>query len=304
MTTESKSRSSGIDRVGSVPWGTHICHFYQSKRDLTDILVPYFRAGLENNEYCLWAASDPLSAEECLVELDKGVANLGLYLDRQQITVTDSRTSYTRDGEFDAENTLRGLVEAEELALNCGFDGLRVSANTSWLTEEEWTTFARYELSADMMLRRHKTIGLCSYPLGRCAPLNIVEVVSGHRLVLIRGTDGWKVIHNNGNGHLANLRSNGLTYQRIGQILGLSKQRIAQLLSPNRRIDSVNSNTRQSVSAHRLLSTTDAAGFLGVHPNTVRRWSDHGLIHTYRVGKRPDRKFRRIDLEKFLKTDR
>jgi len=28
------------------------------------MLVPYFEAGLRDNERCLWVASDPLTAEE------------------------------------------------------------------------------------------------------------------------------------------------------------------------------------------------------------------------------------------------
>ena len=45
------NRKTGIDIMGAVPWGTHLCQFYQTKDDLIDILVPYFKAGLENNEY-------------------------------------------------------------------------------------------------------------------------------------------------------------------------------------------------------------------------------------------------------------
>ena len=260
--------------------------------------------GLENNEYCLWAASYPLHAEECLVELGKAVPNLDLYLNGQQITIIDSKTFYARQGKFDARSTLQALIEAEEFALEHGFDGLRASANTSWLTKQEWTAFGHYELSADMILRRRKAIGLCSYPLDCCMPLDIVEVVSSHRLVLIRGTGGWRLIRNNGNERLVTLRNEGLTYQEIGQILGLSRQRVAEILAPNRRINSVSINGRQSASPHELLSSTDAASLLGVHPNTVRRWSDNGIIHAYRVGKRLDRKFRKTDLEKFLETNR
>lgn len=290
--------------MGSVPWGTHICHFYKSKSDLIDILVPYFKTGLENNEYCLWGASYPLHAEECLVELGKAVPNLDLHLNGQQITIIDSKTFYAGQGKFDARGTLQALIETEKFALEHGFDGLRASANTSWLTKREWTAFGHYELSADMILRRRKAIGLCSYPLDCCTPLDIVEVVSGHRLVLIRGTGGWRLIRNNGNERLVTLRNEGLAYQEIGQILGVSRQRIAEILAPNRRINSVSVNGRQSASPHGPLSITDAARFLGVHPNTVRRWSDDGIIHAYRVGKRLDRKFRKTDLEKFLETNR
>ena len=48
-------RKTGIDIIGEVPWGTHICLFYEAKSDLLEILVPYFKAGLENNEFCVQA---------------------------------------------------------------------------------------------------------------------------------------------------------------------------------------------------------------------------------------------------------
>ena len=39
MTTE--MRKSGIDVVGDMPWGTHVCLFYETKEDLLDTLVSY-----------------------------------------------------------------------------------------------------------------------------------------------------------------------------------------------------------------------------------------------------------------------
>jgi len=44
-------RRSGLELIGDVPWGTHFCQFYETKQDLIDTLVPYFRAGLEDNEF-------------------------------------------------------------------------------------------------------------------------------------------------------------------------------------------------------------------------------------------------------------
>lgn len=36
-------RKTGIDISGDLPWDTHFCQFYQTKEDLMDILVPYFK---------------------------------------------------------------------------------------------------------------------------------------------------------------------------------------------------------------------------------------------------------------------
>ena len=61
---EDELRHSGIDVIGNVPWGTHFCQFYKTKQDLIDILVPYFKAGLENNEFCMWVTAEPLMVAE------------------------------------------------------------------------------------------------------------------------------------------------------------------------------------------------------------------------------------------------
>ena len=72
-----KLRKTAIDIIGDVPWGTHFCLFYQSKEDLIDILVPYFKAGLQNNEFCMWITSEPLNVEEAKKSLKRVVDNLG-----------------------------------------------------------------------------------------------------------------------------------------------------------------------------------------------------------------------------------
>ena len=48
------------------------------------------------------------------------------------------------------------------------------------------------------------------------------------------------------------------------------------------------------------LSVTRAADVLGVHPNTVRAWSDAGRLRYYRINPRGDRRYRLGDLQRFL----
>ncbi len=48
------------------------------------------------------------------------------------------------------------------------------------------------------------------------------------------------------------------------------------------------------------LTVTRAARVLGVHPNTVRAWSEAGRLRFYRINDRGDRRYRLGDLERFL----
>jgi excisionase family DNA binding protein len=50
----------------------------------------------------------------------------------------------------------------------------------------------------------------------------------------------------------------------------------------------------------KLLTVQEVAELLNVHPNTVRQWSNQGLLKSYRIGSRGDRRFRQDDITSFL----
>ena len=49
-----------------------------------------------------------------------------------------------------------------------------------------------------------------------------------------------------------------------------------------------------------MLTVPQVARLLNVHTNTLRRWSDRGIIRAYRINRRGDRRFRREDIALFL----
>ena len=49
-----------------------------------------------------------------------------------------------------------------------------------------------------------------------------------------------------------------------------------------------------------LISVAQAAALLGVHPNTLRAWTDAGRLTAYRINARGDRRYRRGDVELLL----
>ena len=49
-----------------------------------------------------------------------------------------------------------------------------------------------------------------------------------------------------------------------------------------------------------MLTVSEVARLLHVHPNTLRRWSNRGRIRSYRINPRGDRRYRLRDIEGFL----
>jgi PAS domain-containing protein len=187
-------RKTAIDIVGDVPWGTHLCQFYQTKKDLIEILVPYFKAGLESNEFCMWITSEPLNVEDAKGALKKEVKNLDHYIKTGQMEVLDFSQWYTKPGHFDSDKVLQGWIEKEEQALKKGFDGLRLTGNTFWLEKEDWESFKNYEAAINSVIGKYRMLAICTYSLDRCTASEIIDVVSNHHFALIKREDTWEII--------------------------------------------------------------------------------------------------------------
>ncbi len=51
---------------------------------------------------------------------------------------------------------------------------------------------------------------------------------------------------------------------------------------------------------NRMLTPAEVSRLLHIHINTVRRWSDQGILKPYRIGPRGDRRFDKDDIADFL----
>jgi PAS domain S-box-containing protein len=213
-----QARKTGIDIVSEVTWGAHLCQFYETKEDLSDILVPYFKAGLENNEFCMWVTSEPLNVEDAKSSLKKVVKDLDYYIEKGQIEILDYRQWYTKSGKFDAGEVLHGWVEKEQHALKEGFQGLRLTGNTLWLEREDWRNFTEYEAVVDNVIGKHRMIAICSYSLRACGASEVIDVISNHEFALIRQRGKWEVIQS-------------AERKRVKEELGYSKQLLERTLN-------------------------------------------------------------------------
>jgi PAS domain S-box-containing protein len=187
-------RHSGIGIIEDVPWGTHFCQFYQTTEDLIDILVPYFKTGLENNEFCMWVTSQPLEVEEAKEALRKVVPDIDVYLKKGQLEIISYSHWYVKEGAFDSDRVLNGWVEKLNKALANGYDGLRLTGNTFWLEKEDWNDFIDYEKEVDRVLGNYQMIALCTYNLDRCNATEIIDVVINHQFALIKKNGKWEQI--------------------------------------------------------------------------------------------------------------
>jgi signal transduction histidine kinase len=187
-------RHSGIECVGDVSWGTHFCQFYETPQDLTDTLVPYFKAGLEQNEFCMWVTSEPLDHKAAEEALRVAVPDLDDYIKKGALEILPYDEWYLVEGVFDQTRVLDGWIHKLETALARGFDGLRFTGNTFWLESALWRDFYDYEATVNSVIGRYRMLGVCTYAIPKCGAAEVIDVVQNHQFSVVKRQGQWSLI--------------------------------------------------------------------------------------------------------------
>jgi C4-dicarboxylate-specific signal transduction histidine kinase len=187
-------RKSGIDVVGDMPWGTHFCLFYETKEDLLDTLVPYCKAGLEGQEFCLWVVADPMMEAEASYALKCAIPDFDQYLASQSIEIVSARDWYLEGGRFDLGRVIDRWHEKLARASAKGYAGVRVTGDTAWLEKKDWKDFCEYEEAINGAIADQHMAVLCTYPLAGCGASEILDVVRTHQFAVAKRHRSWDVI--------------------------------------------------------------------------------------------------------------
>jgi len=187
-------RKTGIEALGDVPWGTHVLMFYETQEDLLDTVVPYFKAGLESGELCLWVVSEPLTEDEAKDALREAVTEFDRYLADHSIEILREHQIYFSGNDLDLEHAIRTWAEKTDSALARGYAGFRMSASTAWLGRQHRQAFSEYEKAVSNSISKWRTTALCTYPLAGSTAAEILDVTRTHQFAIARRNRSWEVV--------------------------------------------------------------------------------------------------------------
>jgi len=187
-------RNTGIEPVGEMPWGTHFCHFYETAEDLLETLVPFFKAGLESNEFCAWVVSEPLTEGGVWQALERALPRFNRYVSERSIEVLNARDVYLAGGEIDLHRIIGNWNDKLKAALVRGYEGIRVSGNTAWLEQKQWRDFMEYEAQLNRGISDQPMLVLCTYPLATAAATEFLDVTATHQFAVAKRRGRWEVV--------------------------------------------------------------------------------------------------------------
>jgi anti-sigma regulatory factor (Ser/Thr protein kinase) len=190
----SHATRSGVGLDGLFRWGNHVCHFYRSADDLGEVLVPYFKAGLERNDRCLWVTANPYGRDRATSEMRVAVPDFDRRTAAGQLQIFGGDEWYAKLALLTTAEKVQCWLSQKEEAVALGYAGLRGSGNVSFLGEDSWDDFLLYERAVNEGFKDQRIIGLCSYPMDECSAAAALDVTHCHGHGLAKRHGHWDLI--------------------------------------------------------------------------------------------------------------
>ena len=246
---------TGIDVLGNIPWGSHLCVFYETKQDFFEIMVPYLSAGLENKEFCLWILPPPVSQQEAMEALKGGVPDFDRHLSEDNIELVSEDQWFRKGGSIiEPAAVVERFHKKLRAAISRGYVGLRANGRAAALQKTK--RLGELEKEVDNLIAVEKMILLCSFPLEESGSSAVLDAVRTHQLTAALRSGSWEVIESHEAGGSSSL-------EQAGDTADAASHRSAKLemLTPR----------EEAVLAQIVVgaSSKEAARRLGISPRTV-----------------------------------
>jgi hypothetical protein len=161
----------------------HICAFFDSRDEEYDILLPYFREGVDRGEEVL----NVLDA----ARIDDHVGRLkgaDMHPELGHVAVAPSETTYLVDGRFDMDRMSK-FVEDTVAKAKANGRRVRTAGWMSWLQDGApgCDRAVEYEARMNLLVPKYDCTFMCVYDLAQLGGPAVVDIISTHPWVILNG---------------------------------------------------------------------------------------------------------------------
>lgn len=172
-----------------VPPGTHICLFYEEEKERDQILFEYINAGIRNRERCYCSIDSPKPLNWIKRLYDRGY-DIEPALDRGELHIFESSTTYLPKGKFVPDDIINGLINITRESVKAGYPNQRVFGELNWT--EKWPhlgdRFIEYEQKVDARyFPNYPGIAICVYNLRVFDDKFIEQILNHHPYYIFKG---------------------------------------------------------------------------------------------------------------------
>ena len=174
-----------FDAAHKIQPGRHFYQFYKNQKDLLRVMIPYFQAGLQKGEACLWLVSEKMGVQEASAVAESKIPRFFYYLASGQMQILSAEDWYLTDGFFDEEKAVSNANEVLARIKKMGYHRLRGAGDAGAIPRRDWSRVHIYEGNISGLIRSAPLIALCAYPILECSLPDTQSILENHDNVLI-----------------------------------------------------------------------------------------------------------------------
>lgn len=184
MKTTAAAAARGLDSIAP---GDHMCLLYDNDDDYREVMVPFVRQGIEQNQRVLFVTGQRTADAifESLIGDDS--FPLQTAIDSGQLKTLSEKRAYFRDGVFDPDEMIARIEAETEEAIAAGYSALRVTGEMSWalggVTGAD--RLVEYEIKVDDFYPHSRALALCCYDMRRFDPDVVLGVLQAHPYAIL-----------------------------------------------------------------------------------------------------------------------
>jgi hypothetical protein len=177
----------------TLPGSLHICAFFDSRDEQYEILLPWLKEGLNNNETVLSILERNMHSDHCS-RLAKADIPVQETLGNGQLKVAATEDTYLDGGAFAAERMFNIVEQAVIDAQNGPHRMLRAYGEMQWALKNLPGTdeLMEYETRLNLLTPKYDCNILCVYDINRFSGRAVADILASHSHVIMN-----KRIHKN-----------------------------------------------------------------------------------------------------------
>lgn len=166
----------------------HICGFFDSEDERYEIILPYLKEGLENNEEVLNILESTSYPDHC-----ERLSNAGIPVEEKlatkQLKVLSADETYLKEGYFAADKMYDVVEKALIAAKDAGYKSIRACGDMAWAlrTVDGTDELIEYEARLNQLTPKHSCSLICMYDVNRFSGRALADVLATHPYVILNG---------------------------------------------------------------------------------------------------------------------
>ena len=174
-----------FDSLHDVVPGKHFYQFYKNSDDFLYVMIPFFQAGLEKGEACLWMVSGKIGFDFARATAEAMIPRFSDYISTGQFQMIPAEEWYLTNGSFDEAKAISNAQHYMEKIKKQGFSRLRGAGDAGVFSREDWPAVEAYEKKMSPWIKSQPVIALCAYPILECTPSQAKGILECHEDVLV-----------------------------------------------------------------------------------------------------------------------